>query len=146
MEQKKRLRNMNWEDYGISQNRYKELKAFCLQYGEKRSKIRYGLTAVTYSSIPHGNNIGKPTERMAIENVLYENDCKIMEAAAELSNPEIAKHILKSVAEGIPYELIEFDGKLGRITVGKTEFNAYRRLFYFYLDRLKNGFKLSEVS
>lgn len=28
----KRLRDMTWEDYGISKNRYDELRAFCLQY------------------------------------------------------------------------------------------------------------------
>ena len=29
--EKKRLRDMTWDDYGISRNRYKELKAFCQQ-------------------------------------------------------------------------------------------------------------------
>lgn len=28
----KRLRDMTWEDYGISKHRYQELKASCLQY------------------------------------------------------------------------------------------------------------------
>ena len=38
LEKKKRLRDMTWDDYGISRHRYQELKAFCLQYYEKRGK------------------------------------------------------------------------------------------------------------
>ena len=48
----KRLRDMTWDDYGISKNRYKELKAFCLQYDEKKSKIKYGISAVRYDGQP----------------------------------------------------------------------------------------------
>lgn len=44
---KKRLREMTWEDYGISRHRYEELRAFCLQYDEKKSKIQRGLSAVS---------------------------------------------------------------------------------------------------
>lgn len=146
MGRKKRIRDMNWDDYGISKHRYQELRAFCLQYDEKKSKIKYGISAMQYDGQPKGNNIGSQVERQAIENNIYKNDCAMIEEAAIRANPGIWKYILKSATLGIPYEFIEYDEELGRITMGKTDFNAYRRLFYYNLDRLKNGFKLSNVS
>ena len=146
-EMTKRLRNVNWDDYGISKHRYQELKAFCLQYGEKKSKIRYDLQkGIQYSNMPKGTGIGNPVEEQVIKNEMYKRDCSMIEEAAVRANPGLWKYIVKSVTLGIPYEYVEYDEELGRITVGKTEFNAYRRLFYHYLDVLKNGFKLSKVS
>lgn len=142
---KKRIRDYTWEDYGISRHRYKELQAFCLQYDEKKSKIRYGLSAIVNDGLPKGNQVGCPTEQMALTNNLYKHDCSIIEEAAIKANPRIWRYILKSVTQGLPYEFIEYDEEQGRIPMGKTEFNATRRLFYYYLNNLKIGFKLSEV-
>lgn len=143
MQKKKRLRDMTWEDYGISKNRYKELKAFCLQYDEKKSKIKYGLSAMQYDGQPKAHSTGSQVENQAIENEIYKKDCAMIEEAAIRANPGIWKYILKSVTLGIPYEFVEYDEELGRIMMGKTDFNAHRRLFYYNLHCLKNGFKLS---
>lgn len=35
---KKRLRDMTWDDYGLSRDRRRELRAFCLQYDKKRAE------------------------------------------------------------------------------------------------------------
>lgn len=142
---KKRLRDMNWNDYGISKNRYKELKAFCLQYEEKKNKIGYKLNAVNCDGMPKGSKIGNPTENAALRNEQYKRDCFLIETSAKEANSEIWEYILKSVTQGLPYEMIEFDEKHGRIPMGKTEFNATRRLFYYYLNELKSGFKLSKI-
>lgn len=145
MAKKKRLRDMNWDDYGISKNRYKELKAFCLQYDEKKSKIKYGISAVQNDGQPRAHSTGSQTESQAIENDVYKRDCAMIEEAAVRANPGIWKYILKSVTLGLPYEFIEYDEELGKIMMGKTDFNAHRRLFYHYLDLLKIGFKLSDI-
>ena len=139
VENKKRLRDMNYDDYGISKNRYKELKAFCLQYDEKKSKIRYGMSGTKSDGQPKGNSVGSPVENLAIENIRYKQDCAMIEEAAVRANPEIWRYILKSVTLGLPYEFIEYDEEQGRIPMGKTDFNAYRRLFYHYLDKMKLG-------
>lgn len=47
----------------------------------------------------------------------------------------VAAFILKSVTEDKTFERIEFDDKLGRICVCKTNFYALRRQFYGNLDR-----------
>ena len=112
----KRIRDFTWKDYGISPYRYRELKNFCLQYWEKKRKIS-----------SHQSELKEKWE------------CRMIEEAAKAANGEIWKYLLKSVTEDISYELLEYDKMLGRLPMGKTDFYAYRRLFYKNLDRLKNG-------
>ena len=145
-EKKKRLRNMTWDDYGISRNRYKELQAFCLQYDEKKSKINRGVNAVANDGMPKGNFKKNTLEMNAIRNVIYQRDCEMIEQAAVAASSEIYPYIIKSVTNDLSFQYIEYDEKLGRIPVGKTEFYGYRRLFYHYLDLIKSGDKLDLLS
>lgn len=145
-EKKKRLRDMTWDDYGISRNRYKELQAFCLQYDEKKSKINRGVNAVTNDGMPKGNFKKNTLEMNAIRNVIYQRDCEMIEQAAVAASSEIYPYIIKSVTNDLSFPYIEYDEKLGRIPVGKTEFYGYRRLFYHYLDLIKSGDKLDLLS
>lgn len=143
---KKRIREMTWDDYGISRHRYAELKAFCLQYGEKKSKISRGISAVVNDGMPKSNYKGNALESNAIRNVAYQKDCEMIEKAAMEASKEIYPYIIKSVTNDLSYSFIEYDENLGRIAVGKTEFYAKRRLFYHYLDVLKSGDKLQLLS
>lgn len=145
-EKKKRLRNMTWDDYGISRNRYKELQAFCLQYDEKKSKINRGINAVANDGMPKGNFKKNTLEMNAIRNVIYQRDCEMIEQAAVAASSEIYPYIIKSVTNDLSFPYIEYDEKLGRIPIGKTEFYGYRRLFYHYLDLIKSGDKLDLLS
>ena len=142
----KRMRDKSWDDYGISRNRYQELKAFCLQYEEKMSKISRGSGGMNYDGMPHGSGDGKPLERQAIRNVMYRQDCEMIEQAAMKANKAIYPYMMKSVTNDLPYEYIEYDEKYGRIPIGKTDFYSYRRLFYHYLDELKSGDKIDLLS
>lgn len=136
----KRLRDMSWDDYGISKNRYKELKAFCLQYDEKKNKIQYGMNSSRQDGMPRGSrSTSSPVEQQAIENTMYLQDIRMIEEAAVKANPVIWKYILKSVTQNLSYEFIMYDKEQGRIPVGQTEFYAYRKFFYHCLDRLKLG-------
>lgn len=143
---KKRMRDMTWDDYGISRNRYKELQAFCLQYDEKKSKINRGVNAVANDGMPKGNFKKNTLEMNAIRNVIYQRDCEMIEQAAVAASSEIYPYIIKSVTNDLSFPYIEYDEKLGRIPVGKTEFYGYRRLFYHYLDLIKSGDKLDLLS
>lgn len=49
---------------------------------------------------------------------------------------DVKPWILLSVTQNKPYDAIEFDAKLGRIDVGRTNFYALRRQFYHNLDCL----------
>lgn len=44
--------------------------------------------------------------------------------------------ILLSVTENISYDRLEFNMRLGRIPVGRTDFYGYRRWFYYNLNCL----------
>ena len=135
----KRLRDMTWDDYGISKHRYQELKAFCLQYEEKKNKIQYGLSSVQNDGAPAGGGVGRPTERQAIDNEQYKRDCLMIEEAAVRANPGIWKYILKSVTLGLPYEFIEYDEEQGKIPMCRSDFYGTRRKFFAILNELKIG-------
>lgn len=145
MEKKKRLRDMTWDDYGISRHRYQELKAFCLQYDEKKSKIKYGLSAVPYNGQPKLHGVGSQVERQAIDNTIYKRDCAMIEEAAVRANPGIWKYIVRSVTQGLPYEFIKYDNELGRIPMCKNDFYGTRRKFYAILNKLKMEYKLTDI-
>lgn len=142
----KRLRDMTWEDYGISKNRYDELKAFCLQYEEKKSKINRGVGAMNYDGMPKGNYKENSLEAQAIKNVMYQKDCEMIEQAAIAASAEVYQYIIKSVTNDLSYRFIEYDEKLGKIPMGKTEFYSIRRKFYHFLDLLKSGDKIDLLS
>lgn len=49
--------------------------------------------------------------------------------------------IILSVTKSKSYDLIEFDFKLGRIPIGRSDFYGFRRKFYHNLDCLLRGEK-----
>lgn len=134
---------MNWDDYGISRNRYAELKAFCLQYEEKKNKISRGLKGVKMDGQPHSQTVGNPTENAAIQNAIYQADCDMIVMSAKKANAMIAPFIIRSVTNDLSYQFIEYDKDYGRIPVGRSDFYAYRRLFYYYLDEMQKSTKRS---
>ena len=140
----KRLRDMTWEDYGISKNRYAELKAFCLQYEEKKSKIKYGISTAQYDGQPKAHSTGSQTERQAMDNIHYAKDCAMIEEAAIRANPEIWRYILKSVTLGLSYEFIEYDNEQGKIPMCRRDFYGTRKKFYAILNEMKLDHKLTD--
>lgn len=134
----KALRAMTWEDYGISKYRYRELKAFCLQYPEKMEKVQYGLISHEPTEVRSGR-ISRPTEEQAINNSPYLQDILMIESAAREASPELYHWILASVTENLCYEDVEYLNGHGRIMVGKTDFYGYRRKFYDILNKKKLG-------
>ena len=133
---RKRLRDMTWNDYGISCYRYRELKNFCLQYKEKREQIQYGLVSHGDSHVRSGR-IGRPTENQAINNGPYARDCIMIENAAVEASREIAPWILASVTEGLSYEELDLHPELGRVPICRQDFYGVRRLFYSILHKKK---------
>lgn len=133
---KKRLRDMTWEDYGISKYRYRELKNFCLQYPEKKKQIQYGLMSHA-SSEGHSGRIGRPTENQAINNNGFLLDCSMIEEAAIEAAPDIYPWILASVTEDLSYEELDLRPELGRAPLCRNDFYGLRRKFYAVLHQKK---------
>ena len=143
-----RLRLLTWDDYGISTDRYRELKHFCRQYKEKKQRVleggEYGLKgAGSQGSGAGGEHISDPTANQAIRNVLRIEkdlrDCNIIESSAMWAAgaggyPKAWKAILVSVTEGANYESVSMRYS---VPFGKTDFYAVRRAFYHKLDVLQ---------
>lgn len=68
----------------------------------------------------------------------------IIRQVAYQTNKDIAPYLFKSVTQNKSYDKIEFDGELGRISYGKTDFYGIRRRFFYLLDLelKKNGIKV----
>ena len=131
----KRLRDMTWEDYGISKYRYRELKNFCLQYPEKKEQLSYGLTSVTGNGSGRSGKIGRPTELQAMHNERYSKDVMMIEQAAIAASPDIYPWILASVTEDLNYYDLLIHTALGPVPINKADFYGYRRLFYSILNK-----------
>ncbi len=145
-----RLRFITFEDYGISTERSKELKHFCLQYGEKQriaSRGAYGLHGLDYSKIGARSGFrGSPTEAAAVRNLTRQEharrDCKMIEdaalwAASAGDYPEGWRVVLQSVTEGINFEVLQARGEF--IPWTRTDFYAVKRALYYRLDVLQHG-------
>ncbi len=140
--EKKRLREMTWEDYGISRHRYEELRAFCLQYEEKKREIAKGAAGFCSHAAVSGRGTENPAKGAALRRRRHQKDLEMIEEAARAACPEIGAYMVKSVTKDLSYPFLEYDLELGRIPMGKTDFYARRKLFYHFLDRLKNGDKI----
>lgn len=133
----KRLRDMTWDDYGITKYRYRELKNFCLQYPEKRAKVSYGLNATGANIAIRNGHISRPTESQAVKNSRYSKDILMIENSAREASAVIYPWIIKSVTEDLSYDDIEYDQQLGQIPICKKDFYGLRRKFYSILDKRK---------
>lgn len=49
----------------------------------------------------------------------------------------LAPWILLSVQQGLSYDFLEYNVRLGRIPAGKSNFYGYRRMFFYNLNRLE---------
>lgn len=130
----KRLRDMTWDDYGISRYRYRELKNFCLQYPEKKEKISYSLVSHEPAEGLSGR-IGRPTESQALHNEHYSKDVMMIEQAAVAASADIYPWILASVTEDLNYKELLGHTSLGPVPICEKDFYGVRRLFYSILDK-----------
>lgn len=74
-------RGIKLKDYGISRNKYNELKYFCMQYAEKK--------------------------REAATDDLRRRDVEQIEQTAVDADGDIYPYLLRNVTEGIPYEYMD---------------------------------------
>lgn len=127
-----RERPLNLDEYGISKERYLELKHFCKRYAEMRQQIAdaRGLEAVSNDGMPHGNGISDPTARKADAAMKLSEDIRIIEGTAREVDPLNWGALLKNVTEGTPYEY-------QIVYCGRRQFYEARRKFFCLLDKKK---------
>lgn len=123
-------KDISLEKYGISQNRYRELMYFCLQYKELQESINYGLKGNTYDGMPHGSSKGSIAEERAIKNAMALEKCRLIEDTAKDADCRIWEYILQSVTEGTPYEYMD-------VPAGRRQFYEARKKFFYLLSQRK---------
>lgn len=126
-------RDIKLDKYNISQERYRELKYFCLQYPQwKKSLEAYesSLKAATISDIPSSHKLSDTTGDIAVLRADLSAKCEIVEKTAIEVNPYTYQFILRNVTEGISYEYLD-------VYCGRRQFYEDRRKFFYLLSRKK---------
>lgn len=143
----RRLRTLTWDDYGISKERYRELRHFCLQYVEKKKAAatrEYGVQGTGTGTGGHGGKTTSPTETAAIRNIMrterYIRDVKIIEEAAAWAAevggfPKASDIVLWSVTRNVGYDRLCL--RYDFVPWCNPDFYAVRRAFFHKLDELQ---------
>lgn len=127
-------RNLNLQKYGISKERYLELKYFCRQYHEFLDKIQYGLIKSTINDgMPKGGiNTSSPVEQQAIDNNQLIDAINLIDDTvnATVDDEKMRKCILQAVTLGTSYERM-------KVPCGRRQFYELRRKFFYLLAQKK---------
>lgn len=124
--------------YWISKSRYYELKYFCLQYDEWRTKYNTlgNISIPSVQSSEHSSNVSTPTENVAILRTLYFNKMKLIEDTAKETDSELYEYILKAVTQELSFTYLS---TVMAIPCSKgTYYDRYRK-FFWLLDKKKEG-------
>lgn len=122
-------RDLKLDEYGISKLAYRELINFCLQYNEKKKKIKelhdpYYSPRIT--GLPCGNGMNNPVEQAVLKAEQLSRDVELIHNTAVETDCEISEAILKNVTQGIQYDYLE-------VPCGRRQFYAKRQKFFFLL-------------
>ena len=124
------------DNYGISNYRYQELRAFCFQHEEKKAELRqlYSLSSISTEISVMGGMRRKPTERKALKAGELKRDIDMVESCLVEACGEdvgVIECLRKNVTYGFGFS------RLGYVPCGKNQFFAYRRKFFYLLDKNK---------
>ena len=118
---------------GISKYRYDELKAFCRQYGDKKTEAEALLSigSPKLSGMPHASGVGDPVSRAVKRRERLLSDCEIIEHCAKgVDNGRFYTAIIRNACLGTAYKFL-FDVLP---TNNRSAFYDARRAFYIRLN------------
>ena len=123
--------------YWISKHRFYEIEHHCLQYKEWKDEYfalsTQGVSGVDYDGMPHGTNVGNPTETVGMRMAVLKGKIDTVEKTAEEADPELAKYILKAVTnEGISFNYLKM---VMGIPCEKDMYYNRRRKFYWLMSQ-----------
>lgn len=132
-----RERPLRMEKYGVSPERYAELKAFCRQYPEKKRKADslLGAKSPVLTGMPHGSGGTDPVHRAAEKRERMLRDVVLIETAAqETAGGGWTKALILNCCYRLRYE----DLRAEEMPSGnRSAFFAARREFFIRLDSLR---------
>ena len=133
------VRSLNKEKYNISNNRFRELLYYCLQYPEwqdELSAIRNSLKGISYSDVRVMSGAGNPTQIAAMKSEKLARKCAAVEKAATMADEELYGYLMYAVTrEGISFNYLKM---MKGIPCERDRYYNSRRKFYFYLDKILN--------
>jgi len=106
---------------GISCWRYRELRAFCRQYDEKRAKALRMTGSPAAAQDAGGSGDAAHREKLL-------GDCRLIERTAQQADPAGSEAIIRNAARGVRYEETGYYGE-------RTTFFRARERFFVALDR-----------
>lgn len=124
------MRDNGIKKAGISQWRYRELKAFCMQYDEKKHEAQQllGLHAHQLEDTSGRKDAMNKAALTATRCEQLLRECEIIEQAAHEAEPGSRDAIIKNVTQGIRFEESCYYGE-------RTSFYRARERFFIILDR-----------
>lgn len=125
------MRDNGIKKAGISQWRYRELKAFCMQYDEKKHEAQQllGLHARRLNGKSGRKDAVDETALTVIRREQLVKDCEMIEQAAQKADPISKDAIIRNVTRGIRFEESCYYGE-------RTSFYRARERFFIILDRM----------
>lgn len=130
-----RTYHLRLDEYDISENRYMELKYFCLQYEDKKRKcqdILHSSSGHSFEYAPPNNQNPSETERKAIKRAALLRDIELIEACAKEVQDGIWYYaLIENCCKGRPYATIE---PSSMPTAKREAFFTARKQFFALLD------------
>lgn len=138
-------RKLKFEDFEISDKRYKELCGFCEQYPEWKEKLN-GITyirAVQYSDEPQpsNHNNSDTTQKHALMALALKRKVEIIEKCAKKVDEDYSKNdgkkycIWEYIIRSACYEESwEYLYSMKNLHMGRSSFYEKRRYFFYLLD------------
>lgn len=135
-----KVRPLSHSKYGISDNRFRELYYWCMQYNEWKDELRYKTDTVKSIEITDMltvHNGSDATQQLAIKRAQLARNCELIEQTALEADPDIYQYLLKAVTnEDVTYRYLKM---VMGIPCGKKMYYDRRRKFYWLLDQRKNS-------
>lgn len=125
--------------HSISRYAYAELRAFCRQYSEKKSKAAAlaDVSSPALTGMPHATGTSDPVSRAVERRERLLRDCNMIEQAAAVpSNGAYYHALILNCCHGIGY--IYMDPAI-LPTANRNAFFRARREFYWLLHQIRNG-------
>lgn len=124
--------NIRLEKYGISKNAFEELRAFCLQYPEKKRKVADAISikSPNFSGMPHGYNVSDPTAKAAESIEKNQADIDLIEQTAKEVDDFLAPWLIIGVTQNVPTSILIARDSM---PTSRDIYNQKRRQFYYLL-------------
>lgn len=123
--------------YWISKHRFYELSHYCMQYNEWKDEYRtlesQMIKGIDYDGMPHGTDVGNPTESIGIRMAELRDKIETVESVAEETDPVLAKYILKAVTnEDVTFNYLK---QFMDMPCEKDMYYDRRRKFYWLMNQ-----------